>query len=69
MWRGSLTAILLRICQTLLKNHIHPRKGFVAYFESCAQNHGRPPEDIDVFLPWHLSVEQKNDWELPEPFT
>ena len=69
VWSGALTAILFTICQTLLQNHIHPQKWFVAYFEACAQNGGCAPEDIDDFLPWHLSAEQKDAWELPEPFT
>ena len=68
VWSGAFTAICFTIFQTLLKNGIDPKKWLSAYFEPCAQNRGRPPDDIDAFLPWHLSVEQKNDWELREPF-
>ena len=69
VWSGMLTAIVFTICQTLLKNGIDPQQWFVAYFEACAQNGGRAPPDIDVFLPWNLSDEQKEAWALPEPFT
>ncbi len=68
VWSGALTAICFTIFQTLLKNNLDPKKWFSAYFEACAQNGGRPPEDIDAFLPWNLSQEQRNAWELPEPF-
>jgi transposase len=68
VWSGTLTAICFTIFQTLLKNNLDPKKWLSAYFEACAQNGGRPPEDLDAFLPWNLSQEQRNAWELPEPF-
>ncbi len=67
-WSGALTAICFTIFQTVLKNNLDPKKWLAAYFEACAQNGGRPPEDIDAFLPWNLSEKQKQAWELPEPF-
>ncbi|MHC4406939.1 MAG: IS66 family transposase [Planctomycetota bacterium] len=68
VWSGMLTAMVFTICQTLLKNGIDPQAWLVAYFEACAQNGGHPPENIDAFLPWNLSEEQKDAWALPEPF-
>lgn len=69
IWSGALTAICFTILQTLLKNRLDPKKWLSAYFEACALNGGRPPEDLDAFLPWNLSQEQRQAWELPEPFT
>lgn len=69
VWSGMLTAVLFTIFQTLLKNHIDPARWLQAYFEACAGNGGRRPEDIDSFLPWNLSEAQKVAWALPEPFT
>lgn len=69
VWSGVLTAICFTIFQTLLKNEIDPKKWFTAYFEACANNGGRPPENLDEFLPWNLSEEQKDTWHCPEPFT
>ena len=69
IWSGALTAICFTIFQTVLKNNLDPNKWLFAYFEACAQKGGRPPEDIDTFLPWNLSDPQKQAWELPEPFT
>ena len=69
VWSGALTAICFTIFQTLLKNSIDPKKWFFAYFEACAENGGRPPENLDEFMPWNLSEEQKDAWRCPEPFT
>ena len=69
VWSGALTAICFTIFQTLLKNGIDPKKWFFAYFEACAENGGRVPENLDEFLPWNLSTQQKDAWRCPEPFT
>jgi len=68
VWSGALTAICFTIFQTLLKNGIDPKKWFTAYFEACAENGGRSPDNLDAFLPWDLSEEQKEIWRCPEPF-
>lgn len=60
LWSGRLTAALFTILQTLLLNNINPKKFLKIYLESCAQNHGRPPENIDDFLPWDMPKEHKS---------
>lgn len=62
IWSGIFTSHIFTIFQTLIKNNIHPQKWLLAYFNACAQNNGRPPEDIDSFLPWNMSREQKLLW-------
>ena len=69
VWSGMLTAMLFTLFQTLIKNHLDPKKWLQAYFEACAHNGGRPPENIEAFLPWNLSAEQKDAWSLGKPFT
>ena len=69
VWSGALTAICFTIFQTLLKNGIDPKKWFFAYFEACAEHGGRVPENLDEFMPWNLSQQQKDAWRCPEPFT
>lgn len=69
VWSGAFTAICFTIFQTLLKNVIDPKKWFTAYFEACAENGGRVPDNLDEFMPWNLSEEQKDAWHCPEPFT
>lgn len=62
LWSGDLTAALFTIFQTARINHIHPKKFLKAYMEACAENQGRPPKNIDDFLPWNLSEELKYSW-------
>lgn len=66
IWSGALTASLFTIFQTVRLNHIHPKKFLKHYLNACAENHGKPPENSDAFLPWHLSEEQKSAWKYPE---
>jgi transposase len=66
VWSGVLAVALFSLFQTLLKNKIDPQKLLLAYFEACALNGGRPPENPAAFLPWNLTDEQKRLWRLPE---
>ena len=69
VWSGTLTAICFTIFQTLLKNDSDPKKWLLAYFQACAENGGRPPQDLDKFMPWNLSEAQQDAWRCPQPFT
>ena len=62
VWSGALAAPTFTLLQTLLINHINPQQFLMAYFEACAHNNGKPPEDVDSYLPWNLSEEQKASW-------
>ena len=66
VWSGVLSAMLFTIFQTLLVNHLDPQKFLLAYFQACAENGGRPPENPEAFLPWNLSDEQKDTWRFPQ---
>jgi len=66
VWSGALTAILFTIFQTLLKNKIDPQKWLFAYFRACAQNGGRPPDNLNEFLPWNLSEQHRELWYYSE---
>jgi len=66
VWSGMLTAALFTIIQTLLKNHINPKKFLIAYFDACAENGGKPPDNLDSFLPWNMSDEQKANFHFLE---
>jgi transposase len=59
VWSGILATIIFTIFQTLLKNNIDPQKWLFEYFNACADNGGKPPEDINAFLPWQFSEEKK----------
>ncbi|MFH1136715.1 MAG: IS66 family transposase [Pseudomonadota bacterium] len=64
VWSGHLSAMLFSILQTVLKNKIDPQVFLLGYFEACAKNRGKPPEDINSFLPWNFSEERKEAWKI-----
>ena len=66
VWSGMLTAALFTIIQTLLKNHINPKKFLIAYFDACAENEGKPLDNLNDFLPWNMSDEQKANFHFLE---
>jgi len=61
--------MMFTISQTLLMNDVNPKHFFLAYLEACAINGGHPPENLNEFLPWNLSQEQKDAWRCPEPLS
>lgn len=66
VWSGALAACTFTILQTLLLNQIHPHKFLLAYLDACAHNGGQPPENLNAYLPWNLSEEQKAAWNYEE---
>ena len=68
-WSGILSAMLFTVFQTLLINHINPKLFLQAYFDVCAENGGKAPENLDEFLPWNLSDEKKAQWRYREDST
>jgi transposase len=64
LWSATLSASMFTILQTLMLHQIHPRKFLKWYFQECAKNSGHPPEDVQPFLPWNLSAQQKIDLAL-----
>jgi transposase len=68
IWSGALASMAFTVLQTLLMNDVNPKCFLLAYFEACAAHGGRPPGNLEEFLPWNLSPERKNAWRCPEPF-
>jgi len=64
-WSGQLAAIVYSLFQTLLLHQIDPQQFLWHYLQACAENGGRAPEEVDRFLPWNLSGEQKAAWHYP----
>ena len=65
VWSGDLTAALFSIFQTARRNGLDPVKYLTVYLQAVANNHGKVPTDIDCFLPWNLSEDQKAAWKPP----
>lgn len=67
LWSGQLAAILFSLFQTLALWKINPRLWLMAYLQACAANGGHAPEDIQGFLPWNMSEEQRQGFSLAPP--
>ena len=65
LWSGRLAALLFSLLQTLALWNVCPLRWLTAYLTACAQRGAKPPEDAAAFLPWNLTVEQKQQWALP----
>jgi transposase len=66
VWSGQLTAALYTILETVARNGLNPYRYLHVYFEACAKNGGKPPEDITGYLPWSLSPEVRSALQAPE---
>jgi transposase len=62
VWSGRLAAMMFSLFQTLCLWGLNPRLWLTAYLQACAEAGGRAVEDVDRFLPWNLSPEQKRAW-------
>ena len=61
-WSGELAASLFTLFQTLEWNEINPRMWLTAYLNACAAAGGKPPGNVDEWLPWNLSEERRREW-------
>jgi transposase len=64
VWAGELAAMLFSVFQTLCLWNINPRVWLTAYLRACAKEGGKAPSQIDDFLPWRMSEEQRKEWRL-----
>jgi transposase len=60
-WSGRLAVWMFSIVATLKKHRLNPRKWLTAYLQACAEAGGKAPADVDKWLPWNLSAQQKKD--------
>lgn len=66
VWSGSLAAMLFSLFQTLCLWGLNPRLWLTAYLEACAVAGGDAAVEVDRFLPWNLSPEQRRAWGCEE---
>jgi transposase len=59
LWSGQLAAMLFSLFATLIMAKINIRTWLTWFLESCAENGGRVPSDINPFLPWKMSEEKR----------
>ena len=66
VWAGRLAAMMFSLLQTLCLWQLNPRSWLTAYLTACAEAGGEVPEDVDRFLPWDLSDEDRRRWSLAD---
>ncbi|HEX2185566.1 MAG TPA: IS66 family transposase, partial [Chloroflexota bacterium] len=64
VWAGRLAAMLFSLLQTLCLWRLNPRSWLTAYLTACAACGGEAPADVERFLPWNLSDEQRQGWSM-----
>ena len=64
VWAGRLAAMLFSLVQTLCLWRLNPRVWLTAYLTACAAAGGEVPGDMERFLPWNLSEEDRRRWSL-----
>ena len=64
VWAGQLAAMLFSLFQTLCLWELNPRAWLTAYLTACAEAGGQAPADLERFLPWNLSAEERGRWSL-----
>jgi transposase len=68
-WAGNFAAKIFSIFQTWLINGLDPQKMLQAYFDECSKTPGRAPPNLQGFLPWQMSTEEKLFFALPEGYS
>ena len=60
VWSGRLAAMLFSLFATLERCQINARDWLTHYFHACAQHGGRPPPNLDDWLPWRYHPQPSN---------
>jgi len=56
-WSGQLAAMCMSICKTAELHGLNPQAYIEFYFNMCTETASREPKDITSLLPWNLSTE------------
>jgi transposase len=58
-WSGRLAMMLFSIFATLAIWRINPREWLTWYLQACAEAGGEAPADVEPYLPWNFSADQR----------
>jgi transposase len=64
LWSGRLAMMLFSVFATLRLHTINVREWLRWFLQSCAQSGGKAPDNIEPFLPWNLSAEDRKRLQL-----
>ena len=62
IWSARFTAVMFSIFETLEVWKINQLEWLSDYFRACALAGGKPPEDIDAYLPWNIKEKETKSW-------
>ena len=62
---AEFTALMYSVIGTLTLNGIDVLRWLTAWLTACAQNGGRPPDDLLPWLPWSMSGERRRELMAP----
>jgi len=65
VWSGELAAMMFSILATAKINGLNPLSYLKAYLKSCAEAGGNVPDEVERFLPWKISEEDRIAWSNP----
>jgi len=66
LWSSELAAMMFSIFQTLVLCGLNCHHWLRLYLTACAENNGKPLEDLSPFLPWKMNKECRQ--QLAKPF-
>ena len=56
---ARFTAMMYSVARTLEMNGIDVRRWLREWLTACAENGGKPPDDLKPWLPWSMSEERR----------
>ena len=62
---AHLTALMYSVIGTLNLNGIDVLRWLDAWLAACAENGGRPPEDLSPWLPWSMDATRRQELTAP----
>jgi len=65
IWSSVLTAVMFTLLRTLALWKLNSHTWLLAYLHDCACHGGKPPQNMDKFLPWNMSETQKKLFSEP----
>ena len=60
-WSGKLATWMFSLLATLSKWKINARKWLRGYLQGCAEAFGKVPANVEQWLPWNLTAEQRKE--------
>jgi transposase len=65
VWSAHLAAMMFSVLQTVLLWGLNPHHWLSTFLQACAENGGKSPTDLSVFLPWQMTPERRAELSQP----